>query len=165
MRKSMLALALAATCTAPLQAQTLTVAPQPDGAGPVAMAGFAGARVRISLGGGTREDRQVRAGLTVAPMHYRGSGDFQGYRARIGEGFEFGFRGGETSPQLSLAGMRLTGAPYASRGHASGKGRSNLSGGDAGLIVVGVAALIGVGLLVALNDTKDDCTAGDCNNN
>ena len=35
----------------------------------------------------------------------------------------------------------------------------------AGLIVVGVAALVGIGLLVALGDTKDDCTGGECNNN
>lgn len=48
---------------------------------------------------------------------------------------------------------------------APGKGRSKLSGGNAGLIVVGVAALVGIGLLVALGDTKDDCTGGECNNN
>lgn len=164
MRQSMLVLAVVATAAAPLHAQTVPVAPQPDGdAGPVAMGGFAGARVRIPLGGGTREDRQVRAGLTIAPMHYRGGGgDLQSWRSRIGEGFEFGFRGGERAPQLTLAGMRLTGA---SARPAPGKGRSNLSGGNAGLIVVGVAALVGIGLLVALGDTKDDCTGGECNNN
>lgn len=48
---------------------------------------------------------------------------------------------------------------------APGKGRSKLSGGNAGLIVVGVAALVGIGLLVALGDTKGDCTGGECNNN
>ena len=48
MRQSMLVLALVATAAAPLHAQTVPVAPQPDGdAGPVAMGGFAGARVRI----------------------------------------------------------------------------------------------------------------------
>ena len=46
-----------------------------------------------------------------------------------------------------------------------GDGHTNLSGGNAGLIVVGVAALVGIGLLVALGDTKGDCTGGECNNN
>ena len=164
MRQSMFVLALVAVAATPLHAQTAPVAPQPDGgAGSVAMGGFAGARVLIPLGGWTRKERRVRAGLTIAPMQYRGGGgDLQSWRSRIGEGVEFGFRGGVPVPQLTLGGMPLTGA---SAGPAPGKEHSNLSGGNAGLIVVGVAALVGVGLLVALGDSKDDCTGGECNNN
>lgn len=165
MRKSMLALALAATCAAPLSAQTIDPTPQLNGAGPVTMGGFAGARIRISLGGTKREDQTIRAGLTIAPMPYRGGGDRGNFRSRIGEGLEFGFRGGAPGPQLSLAGMPLTPAHYAPGGRATGKQRNSMSGGNTGLVIAGVAALVGIGLLVALGDSKDDCTGGECNNN
>lgn len=156
MRIFTIAAALAATCIAPVQAQMVS-APPPGGAGPVAMGGFVGARVRISLGGTRDEDQDFRAGLTVAPMQRSEGSDLRSPAWRIGEGLEFGFRGNEPAPQLSLAGQPLKGLTQ----------RNNLSGGGtATLVIVGVAAAVGIGLLVALGDSKDECAGtGECNNN
>jgi len=150
MRKAIISAALLGLCIQPVQAQMVS-APAPGGAEPVAMGGFVGARVRISLGGTRSEDQKLRAGLTIAPMQYRGGGDLQGFRSRIGEGLEFGFRGGETAPQLSLAGMRLTGGKG-----LPGKARSNLSdGATIALVVVGVVAIAGVALYAAADEADD----------
>lgn len=155
MKNIMLVLALAATCAAPLHAQTNTVGPgmgpQMNGTGPLAMGGFVGARVRISLGGTKSEDQKLRAGLTIAPIQYRGDGDLQTFRSRIGEGIEFGFRGGDAAPQWSLAGMQLTGGKA-----VPGKGRSNLSdGATIALVVVAVVAVAGVALYAAADEADD----------
>jgi hypothetical protein len=65
---------------------------------------FAGLRLRVPLGGDPRQ-RQLRAGLTLAPTVHSRAID-GATRARIGEGLELGFaRNGR--PALSLAGMRL----------------------------------------------------------
>jgi hypothetical protein len=62
--------------------------------------GFAGFRLRLALDGPER--RQVRAGLALAPT--LGIRDIRGAtRTRIGEGVEFGFRGGRPLA-LSIAG-------------------------------------------------------------
>ena len=62
---------------------------------------FAGARLRIPLGGG-REEQRLRAGLTLAPtMHSRAAGG--GMQLRIGEGLDLGVTGREPV-RLSLAG-------------------------------------------------------------
>ncbi|WP_428684327.1 hypothetical protein [Sphingopyxis sp.] len=150
MRKSIIAVALAATCIAPVQAQMVS-APSPSGAEPTQMGGFVGARVRISLGGSRSEEQKLSAGLTIAPMQYRGGGDLQGFRSRIGEGLEFGFRGKDPAPQLSLAGMRLTGGTS-----LPGKGRNNLSDvGTVALVVVGVAVVAGIALYAAADEADD----------
>lgn len=150
MKKAILAAALLGLCIQPVQAQMVS-APPPGGAEPVRMGGFVGARVRISLGGSRSEDQKLRAGLTIAPMQYRGGGDLQGFRSRIGEGLEFGFRGGEQTPQLSLAGMQLTGGKG-----VPGKGRSNLSdGATIALVVVGVVAVAGIALYAAADEADD----------
>lgn len=150
MRISIWAAALAAICIQPVQAQMVS-APPPNGAEPARMGGFVGARVRIALGGTRGEKQKLRAGLTIAPMQYRGGGDLQGFRSRIGEGLELGFRGGETAPRLSLAGMPLTGGKGAPL-----KGRSNLSdGATIALAVVGVAAAVGIALYVAADEADD----------
>lgn len=150
MKRSIVATILAATCVAPLQAQMVS-APPPEGAGPVSMGGFVGARVRISLGGVRNEDRGVRAGLTIAPMQRREGGDLRTPTWRIGEGLEFGFRGGDPAPQLSLAGLRLTPGKGASL-----KDRNNLSSAaTVALVVVGVAVVAGVALY-AVADEADD---------
>jgi hypothetical protein len=155
MRNIILATVMAATCVAPLQAQMVS-APPPDGAGPTRMSGFVGARVRISLGGTRSEDQGLRAGLTIAPMQRREGADLRSPNWRIGEGLEFGFRGKDPAPQLSIAGQPLKVM----------KQRSNLSGGGTTtLVIVGLALAVGVGLAVALGDSKDDCTGGECNNN
>lgn len=150
MRKSIFAAALFGLCIQPVQAQMVS-APPPGGAEPVQMGGFVGARVRLSLGGSRSEEQTLRAGLAIAPMQYRGGGDLQGFRSRIGEGLEFGFRGGEQTPQLSFAGMRLTGGK-----DVAGKARSNLSdGATIALVVVGVVAVAGVALYAAADEADD----------
>lgn len=155
MRTIILAMVMAVTGVAPAQARMIS-APPPSGAEPVSMGGFVGARVRISLGGSRSEEQTLRAGLTIAPIQYRGGGDLQGFRSRIGEGLEFGFRGKDPAPQLSVAGQPLKAMEQ----------RSNLSGGGTTtLVIVGLALAVGVGLAVALGDSKDDCTGGECNNN
>jgi len=140
----------------PLHAQTLEGPAHLNGAGPVATGGFAGVRLRIPLGGTRESDKDVRASLTVAPMQRSEGSGLRGPAWRFGEGLEFGFRGGETAPHVSLAGQRLTPAPYAPGRSTPTKGRNNMSdAGTVAVVVGGLALLAGVGLLVAL-DAADD---------
>jgi hypothetical protein len=150
-------LALLSCCASPLHAQTIEGSAPMNSAGPVAMGGFVGARLRIPLGG-TKSDeaRKLRVGLTMAPMQRSDGAGLKGPAWRIGEGLEFGFSGDERSPQISLAGQRLTPARYAPGRSTPAKGRSNMSdAGTVAVVVGGLALLAGVGLLVAL-DASDD---------
>src|SRR4029450_6375899 len=84
------------TVAQPALAADLTEAEQPR------MGAFGGLRVRAPLGGDPRQ-RQVRAGLTVAPTLH--GANMVGERPlRIGEGVELGFRG-ERPLSLTVAGM------------------------------------------------------------
>lgn len=157
MRSIAASLALLSCCASPLHAQTIGGSTHPNGAGPVATGGFVGARLRIPLGG-TKSDeaRKLRASLTVAPMQRSDGAGLKGPAWRIGEGLEFGFSGDERSPHVSLAGQRLTPAPYAPGRSTPTKRRSNMSdAGTVAVVVGGLALLAGVGLLVAL-DASDD---------
>jgi len=166
MKTSIWIIALAASCAAPLHAQTVGPAPHMNGIGPVEMGGFAGARIRISLGGSGREKPMIRAGLTIAPMQHSGGSDLRSPNWRIGEGLEFGFRGGDPAPQLSLAGLRLTPARYTPGGRPADKNRNNLSGGTTtALVVVGVLVVVGGALALSASGDPDNCTGGECNNN
>ena len=157
MRSIAASLALLSCCASPLHAQTIDRSAPMNGPGPVAMGGFVGARLRIPLGG-TKSDegRKLRASLTVAPMQRSDGAGLKGPAWRIGEGLEFGFAGGERSPQVSLAGQRLTPARYVPGRSTPAKGRSNMSdAGTVAVVVGGLALLAGIGLLVAL-DASDD---------
>ena len=150
-------LALLSCCASPLNAQTIDGSAAMNGAGPVATGGFVDARLRIPLGG-TKSDeaRKFRVGLTMAPMQRSDGAGLKGSAWRIGEGLEFGFSGDERSPQISLAGQRLTPARYAPGRSTPAKGRRNMSdAGTVAAVVGGLAILAGVGLLVAL-DASDD---------
>ena len=69
---------------------------------PEQVGAFGGLRVRVQLGG-DRQQRQVRAGLAVAPTLH--GANMAGERPlRIGEGVELGFRG-ERPLSLTVAGM------------------------------------------------------------
>lgn len=156
MRQISAAIALLACCASPLQAQSFGGGAPMNGASPVAMGGFVGARIRIPLGGTQEGGEKVRASLTVAPMQRGDGAGLKGPAWRIGEGLEFGFAGDDRAPRLSLAGQRLTATRYAPGGRASTKGRSNMSDvGTAALVVGGLALVAGIGLLVAL-DASDD---------
>jgi hypothetical protein len=69
---------------------------------PERMGAFGGVRVRMPLGG-SEGQRQVRAGLTVAPT-LRGDGIDGERPLHIGEGVELGYRAGRPL-SLSVAGM------------------------------------------------------------
>lgn len=168
MRRITASLALLLSCASPSYAHTNEGPAHLNGAGPVATGGFAGVRLRIPLGGSRESDKDIRASLTLAPMQRSDGSGLRGPAWRFGEGLEFGFAGGEAAPHLSLAGQRLTPAPYAPGGRASGKGRSNLSGGGTSTaVIVGLAVLVGGGLVLALSGSgdPDPCTGGECNNN
>ena len=84
------------TVAHPVLAADLTEAEQPR------ISAFGGLRVRVPLGGDPQQ-RQVRAGLTVAPTLH--GANMAGERPlRIGEGVELGFRG-ERPLSLTVAGM------------------------------------------------------------
>lgn len=110
---------------------------------------FAGARVRIPLGG-SRSESGLRAGLVMAPT-LRTEGVDHRSTLRFGKGAELGFRQGQPVA-LSIAGRRVTG-PEARR----------LSGPRAGVSTVawvaigtGVVLVIGTLLLVdAMNDASE----------
>ena len=68
------------------------------------MGAFGGLRVRVPLDGNARQ-RQVRAGLAVAPTLHTRTLDGES-RLRIGEGLELGLRGREPV-RLSIAGQDL----------------------------------------------------------
>jgi hypothetical protein len=124
-----------------LVAAQVIVATQPaaaasfEGATTVQSGTFAGARIRISLGG-KQQDRKFRAGLTLAPT-LRSQAISGETRMRIGEGLELGFDG-KRPLALSLAGRpvdRLL--PNTEKKHG-------LSTGGKVAIGVGVAVLAGV---------------------
>jgi hypothetical protein len=74
---------------------------------------FAGARLRLSLGG-RREEQRLRAGLTLAPtMHGRTA--VGGMQLRIGEGLDLGVTGREPV-RLSLAGTPVNRLGQSGRG-------------------------------------------------
>jgi len=161
MKRIAASLALLSCGAAPLQAQTIEGPAHLNSAGPVATGGFAGVRLRIPLGGSRGSDKDIRASLTLAPMQRSDGSGLRGPAWRFGEGLEFGFRGDEAAPQLSLGGQRLTPGKTAST-----KGRSNMSdAGTVAVVVGGLALLAGIGLLVALDGDPDNCTPGECNNN
>jgi len=115
---------------------------------------FAGARIRLSLGGKQR-DREFRAGLMVAPT-LRSQTISGETRTRIGEGLELGFAGGRPLA-LSLAGRPVnhllpgTGKP--------GDDKLGLSTGGKVAIGVGVALVVAAGagyLVLASRCTECD---------
>jgi hypothetical protein len=104
---------------------------------------FAGARIRISLGG-KQQDRKFHAGLTLAPT-LRSQAITGETRTRIGEGLELGFTG-KRPLTLSLAGRPVNRLLPSDR-KTDDEQRLGISTGGYVAIGVGVAALVG-GFLV-----------------
>ena len=105
------------------------------------MGAFGGLRVRLPLDGDRRE-RQLRAGLAIAPTMLSRTSDGE-TRLRIGEGLEFGVRGREPA-RLSLAGQDV---------RRLGVQGDEDDDGDGGiptwaLVAGGVVIALGAGLLV-----------------
>jgi hypothetical protein len=114
---------------------------------------FAGFRLRVPLDGVQRQ-RQVRAGLAVAPTLHSLSQD-GAVRLRIGEGMEYGYRSNRPV-SFSLAGQDLgrfrLGAAEDGRRRGMSTGKILLIVG--GVIVVGLAITTLV-FVDAINDASD----------
>jgi len=109
---------------------------------------FAGARLRISLGG-KQEARKFRAGLTVAPTmrSQTVSGDT---RMRFGEGLELGLTG-KRPLTLSLAGRPVSRLAPGGVKSEDGKRLGVSTGGYVAIGVGVVLVAVGVGYLVMEN--------------
>ena len=142
-----------------LVAAQLTAAAQPaaaanfeDGAS-VQSGTFAGARIRLTLGG-NQQDRKFRAGLTLAPT-LRSQTISGRTQMRLGEGLELGFTG-ERPLALSLAGRPID------RLLPGDDKKLGLSTGGKVAIGVGAALLIGAGAFyVAIQCDEDERECGD----
>ena len=150
MRKVTIAAVLAAQLASAAQPAFATdfAAPQDQRAGV-----FAGFRLRVPLDG-TPHQRQVRAGLAVAPTMHSLSRDGT-LRLRIGEGMEYGFRSNRPL-SFSLAGQDL--GQYRLGAAEDGR-RRGLSTGKV-LLIVGGVIVVGIGVATilfidAINDNSD----------
>jgi len=135
---------------AALVATQLLSAPQPAAAADLVerdstqMGAFAGARLRVPLGG-AREERHIRAGLTLAPTIRAQYADGAS-RLRFGEGLELGVTGRQPL-RLSLAGTPINRLGQGGRGPdgqrlgVSTIGWIAIGVGAAVVIVIGAAAI------------------------
>jgi hypothetical protein len=104
---------------------------------------FAGARLRVPLGGGKGE--KIHAGLAVAPM-VESRGSDGSIRTRFGEGMEFGVAGQEKAG-LRLGGKSLAQLTQGRQGPQGAKaGVSTLKG----LAIVGGVVVLTLGALTLL---------------
>jgi hypothetical protein len=132
MRKLLIAGIVAAQAAAAVQPAVAAELHQDRMGGPNQLSAFAGARLRVPLGGGREKPR---AGLTLTSTLRSGSTG----ELRFARGAELGFSQGESAIQLTLAGTpvsRLT------------QGRAGLEGPKLGVSTIGWVA-IGVGALAA----------------
>jgi hypothetical protein len=105
---------------------------------------FAGARLRVPLGG--ESDRKLRAGLTVAPIAEGTTGEGS-RRVRFGEGLELGIAGGSDRPALAFAGRpvsQIAQGPVAPDGprHGTSTGKGLLIVGGIVILTLGAVALL-----------------------
>lgn len=137
MKKLLIASLLAAQVVpvpAPAAAADLITEPQQRD---VRTGAFAGARLRVALGGAPRE--RVRAGVAVAPALHRMEDGSS--RLQIGEGIEYGITD-RRGADVSLAGRRISDMQRSPDGR-----RQNVS--TLGWVAIGVGAVlvVGVGVL------------------
>jgi hypothetical protein len=117
---------------------------------------FAGARIRLSLGGG-QADRKIRAGLTLAPT-LRSQTISGETRMRFGEGVELGFAG-DRPLALSLAGRPVARLqPGGTRSEDDGR----LGVSTMGYVAIGVGVAALVGAFVLYQDLKDGSLSDCC---
>jgi hypothetical protein len=109
---------------------------------------FAGARIRLAIGGQKRESR-LRAGFTFASMQSGRSARGAPF-TRFGEGLEFGITDRAVQPHMSIAGHSLApkrlGAAEDSEKNSEKKGGSGLR---TAALVVGGLLIVGAGIYVA----------------
>ena len=145
-----------------LVAAQLIVAAQPaaaasfDEMASVQTGTFAGARMRLSLGGG-QQDRKLRAGLALAPM-LRSQAISGESRMRFGEGVELGFAG-KRPLTLSLSGRPVS---RLLPGAIKSEDERRLGISTAGYIAIGVGVAALVGGFVLYQDAKDGSLTDCC---
>lgn len=136
-----------------LVAAQLTVAAQPAMAADFGDAqavssqrqgGFAGARLRVPLGGGEKAGK-ARAALTMAPVLHGRQAD-GAMRTRFGEGVEIGFTGGD-KPRLSLAGRPVS---QIAQGPTGPDGQKLGTSTGRGLLIVGGIVVLTLGAVALL---------------
>ena len=118
---------------------------------------FGGIRLRVPLGGTPRDDR-VRAGFALAPTLSSRAQD-GAVRTRIGEGLEFGYRGGRPV-SFSIAGRDLQPRRLgAAQDNGGGDRDHGLSTGEilliAGGVIVVTAGVVAVVFIDAINDNSE----------
>jgi opacity protein-like surface antigen len=149
MKKILIAALLSAQVAAPAAAADLVTEARSEGG---RTGSFAGARLRISLDGVSRD--RVRAGVTLAPTRHELQGG--AVRMRVGEGLEFGVTD-RRGPQLSLAGRPVRELAQAGRGPDGQRQNVSTLGWVAigvGVVVVGVVAY-GLWLTHELSEPHD----------
>jgi hypothetical protein len=133
-----------------LAAAEPVMAAELTGDGDQRMGAFGGLRVRLPLGGQASE-RQLRAGLTLAPvLHDRLAGGEP--RLRIGEGLELGLRG-RAPMRLSIAGQDVRRLAARESGDDGGIPTGALIAG--GLVLVALGSVIFVAVALENADDSD----------
>jgi hypothetical protein len=120
------------------------------------MGAFGGVRVRVPLGGDARQ-RQVRAGLTIAPtLHSRSLNGAA--RTRIGEGLELGVTGREPV-RLSVAGTPVNRLVQG----GTGPDGQRLGVSTVGWIAIGTGVVVlAIGGFYWWVMEESECGPGDC---
>jgi hypothetical protein len=109
---------------------------------------FAGARLRVPLGG--EGDRKARAGLAVAPIAQSERGDGS-RRFRFGEGFELGLNGRDKA-ELAFGGTKVS---QLVQGPVGPDGRRLGASTGKGLAIVGgILVLTALGVFVLLKSSE-----------
>lgn len=140
--------ALMASLPAQALAASIEDAPQHGRDSQTRGSSFAGARIRLAMGGHRKQER-LRAGLTFAAMQSGRSA--RGYAVTsFSDGVELGVTGSEPVPHLSVAGYRLTSKLNAGEGQSEEKKKRGNGLRTAAFVVGGilVAGAIGFGIFV-----------------
>lgn len=145
--KMLMGTALLASVPLQVMAATLEDAPLTGRDAQIRGSTFAGARVRLALGGAEKAEK-LRAGLTFSAMQSGRSASGQNV-ARFADGVELGITGSEPIPHFSVAGYSL--APgRLNAGEDQGEPRRKRGGTlkTVAIVVGGVLLVGGAGLLV-----------------
>lgn len=121
------------------------------GYGDQRMGAFGGLRVRLPLGGQAGE-RQLRAGLTLAPALHDTLAGGESRRLRIGEGLELGLRG-RAPMRLSIAGQDVRRLAARETDDDGGIPTGALIAG--GLVLVALGSVIFVAVALENADDSD----------
>ncbi len=161
-RATKIALILSTLClqvatTPALQAATLDDASSARQNSQVRTGAFAGARIRLAVGGQTREPR-LRAGFSFAALQSgqtRRGASF----TRFGEGLEFGVNSRDSQPHMSLAGYSLASERLGAADgvNAAGKKKGLSTPATIGIVIGGAALLALIAFVAICADDGGEC--------